>query len=183
MGFSIWLRIDLQILLLLCPPQIRSTNHCHKNLLISFLNFWLCVLLRLVDRTLCLLLFSASFPLLPPHSVQRSQLCSLQSCDLLWHESLPARSYLTSGLWWAKTHPLFPIAYKGSLTGTDGHCDEAAIVLAVLAFDYRVSMQRGEEWSAPCSLSRSEYQVLESDLYLFPVSDVTVTKFDRKKNR
>lgn len=134
-------------------------NQCHRNLWVSSVKFWLCMLLHLVDRPLCLLLSSARFPLTPPHSVQRSQLCSLQSCDLLWHESITARSYLTTGLWWAHHLPTVSHRLKGKSHWDRSHCEGEASALL-----------------APCSPSRSEYQVR-----LFLVSDTTVIKLLNKQ--
>lgn len=158
-----------------CETQITVIRICWSHLL-NFGFAWL----HLVDRPLCLLLSSASFLLLPPP--QRSEvtavfffrvviffgmkaflqdLISLMGCDEL------------------TTHPLFPKGCKGSLGYTVTMRKRQ--LSKFWAFDYIVGMQCKEEWSAPCSPSRSEYQVLESDLYLFPVSvTITVTKLNKQ---
>lgn len=74
-----------------------------------------------------------------------SQLWSLESCDLLWHESFNASSYLTIGCDELTTHPSSKTGQKGNRCGRG--------ISQSLAFNYKV---------VTCSQSRSEYQVCPS---------------------
>lgn len=142
-----------------------------RRICVSLVKFWLCMVIHLVDRPLCLLSF-ASFLLLFPHNL-RGRSCFL-STVVIFSGMKNLLHVLISpvGCDELTTHPLFPIGCKGSLTGMSLWGRDKK----VLAFDYIAGMQCGEEWSSLCSPSRSEYQVLESGLYLFPVLDITVTK-------